>query len=355
MPSAGFRHRHRAAAAVLAAAVALAAHAGTEAQAPVVFAPPVTEAAPPAFDAWLAELRAEAASRGIGQPTIDRLLGSVDRLDVVVERDRAQPEITLTLDQYLKRRLTPTFVNAARRAARDHRQLLARVERRYGVPSSIVVAIWGLESNFGRFTGVRATVPALVTLAYDGRRASLFRQELFAALTIVDRGEVEASRLKGSWAGALGQPQFMPSTFLTDAVDFDGDGRRDIWQSTPDVLASIANYLKSRGWVRGQRWGREVAVPGPASSRIAASIPRRATGACRAVRDLTEPRPLDTWGDLGIRLTGGGRLPSSDMEASLVRLDRHAYLVYRNFEVLLAYNCAHTYALSVVTLAERIG
>lgn len=352
--SAGALRRVRLAAAFLAIAAVLGVALGGSVQDTVV-APPQAGSGPQPFEAWLAELRAEAAARGISQRTIDALLVSVERLSVVVERDRAQPELTLTLDQYLKRRLTPAFVKTARAAFRDHRRVLGRVEQRYGVPATIVTAVWGLESNFGRFTGVRETVPTLVTLAHEGRRASLFRNELFAALTIVDSGEVAASRLRGSWAGALGQPQFMPSSYLTDAVDFDGDGRRDIWQSTPDVLASIANYLKARGWARGQRWGREVTVPPTAAARIAAAVPKRRSGPCGAVRDLTEARPLREWTSLGVRLKAGGALPASGMEASLARVDRHVFLVYGNFEALLAYNCAYTYALSVALLAERIG
>ncbi len=309
----------------------------------------------PGFAAWLEVLRADALARGISRQTLDEALREVAPLPVVVERDRTQAELTLTLDQYLKRRLPQTFVKTARKTVTRERALLRKVAAHYGVPPSIVASIWGLESNFGRFSGVRPTVPALATLAFEGRRAEMFREELFAALTILDRGEVSADRLKGSWAGALGQPQFMPSTFLKDAVDFDGDGRRDIWASTPDVLASIANYLKSRGWVEGQRWGREVRSRGAVAERVASAVPLRMEGACRAVREMTVTRPLSDWRRLGVTLAGGGALPAGETPASLVRVDRRAFLVYANYEAILAYNCAHTYALSVVMLAEKIG
>src|SRR4029078_4910017 len=165
-------------------------------------------------------------------------------LPSVIERDRSQAELVLTLDQYLKRRLTRRLVRTAQTAPRKHATLLSRVSARYGVPSSIIVAVWGLESNFGRFSGVRPTIATLTTLAYDQRRSSMFREELLKALEILDKGDVELTAMRGSWAGALGRPQCMPSSFLRYAQDFDGDGRRDIWRSTPDVFASIANFLK---------------------------------------------------------------------------------------------------------------
>jgi membrane-bound lytic murein transglycosylase B len=338
------------AACVVAVVIGLAVD--VRAQSAVIEAPPPMPAV--SFDNWLTALRADARARGITQSTIDAALREIDTLPVVVQRDRTQAELTLTLDQYLRRRLPARFVTTARAAFKTHRQLLRRVETQFGVPASVVVAIWGLESNFGRFTGSRPVVAALVTLAYDGRRASLFREELLAALTILDRREVDAAMLRGSWAGAMGQAQFMPSSYLADAVDFDGDGRRDIWRSTPDVLASIAQYLAKRGWKAGERWGREVVVGDLVAGRVAAAVPLRLSGPCQAVRDMTEPRPLSVWAALGVRLKTGGSLPTGDVAASLARVDRHTYLVYANYEALLAYNCAHTYALSVALLADRI-
>lgn len=307
------------------------------------------------FEDWLAVLRKDAIARGITERTVKQALDGVERLPIVVERDRTQTELTLTLDEYLKRRLPSRFVTTAREMARTHRQLLARVTKRYGVPASVVVAIWGLESSFGRFPGLRPTIPALVTLAYDPRRPTLFREELFSALEILDRGEVDPDALKGSWAGAMGQPQFMPSSYLRLAVDFNGDGKRDIWRSTPDVLASIANYLRVHGWAPDVRWGREVRLDGPAAAGAASAVPLRGVGACDAERNMTEPRPLGEWRALGVRLVDGGLLPDSHIAASLVRVDRHRFLVYGNYETLLAYNCAHTYSLSVAILADKIA
>jgi membrane-bound lytic murein transglycosylase B len=300
-------------------------------------------------------VRAEALAKGISQRTVDAALGAIERLPVVVERDRTQAELTLTLNQYLKRRLPERVVRAAREmASACHADLQAATEQ-YGVPRAVIVAIWGLESNFGRFQGVRPTVATLATLAYDSRRKALFREELFAALGILDSGDVALEALKGSWAGAMGQTQFMPSSYLKWAVDADADGRRDIWASRPDIFGSIANYLKQHGWTAGERWGREVRVSDQTAARVAAAVPMRLMGACQAVRDMTEARPLSTWRELGVTQKNGAALPHADIAASLVRVVTHRFLVYGNYEALLGYNCAHTYALSVAFLSDRIG
>jgi membrane-bound lytic murein transglycosylase B len=307
------------------------------------------------FEEWLAAVRAEALASGISQRTVEAALGSLERLPVVVERDRTQAELTLTLDQYLARRLPARVVRSAREMATRHRPDLQRAAASYGVPRPFIVAIWGLESNFGRFQGVRPTVATLATLAYDGRRKTLFRDELFAALRILDTGEVQPEALRGSWAGAMGQTQFMPSSYLKWAVDADADGRRDIWTSRPDIFGSIANYLKAHGWTPGERWGREVRLNDRTAARVAAAVPMRLAGACQAVRDMTEARPLSAWRELGVTQKNGTALPHADIAASLVRVDTHRFLVYGNYEALLAYNCAHTYALSVAFLADRVG
>ena len=317
--------------------------------------PPQPAATQPPFEEWLAALRAEALARGISQKTVDEALAKVERLPVVVERDRTQAELVMTLDTYVKRRLTSRLVRDAKVAAGQQKAVLRKVTEAYGVPGSVLVAIWGLESNFGRFTGTRPVIAALATLSYDTRRATLFREEIFSALKILDSGEVASSALVGSWAGAMGQVQFMPTSYLTWAVDVDGDRRRDIWTSVPDSLGSIANYLKEHGWVEGARWGREVKVPAASAERVGTAVPLRMTGGCTAVREMTEPRPLGEWALLGVRQKNGSALPVSDMPASLVRVDTHAFLVYANYEALLTYNCAHTYALSVAFLADRIG
>lgn len=308
----------------------------------------------PAFVTWLADLRKEALAIGISPETVERALTGIEPLPVVVERDRTQAELVLPLDQYLARRLTRKTINTAREMAARHKELLAKIGARYGVPSRFIVAVWGLESNFGQFTGVRPTIAALATLAYDQRRPAYFRSELFDALRILDRGDIDPAGMKGSWAGAMGQPQFMPSSYLKYAEDFDQDGRRDIWASPADVFASIANYLKAHGWVAAQTWGREVKVTKEAAARIQEMVTRRTSG-CDATRQLTEPLPLARWEEVGIRLPGNKPLPKADMTASLLRAGSRQFLVYGNYETILAYNCAHAYALSVALLADRIA
>jgi membrane-bound lytic murein transglycosylase B len=285
--------------------------------------------------------------------TIDAAFATIVAQPVVLERDRSQAEFTLTLGQYVDRRLTPALLRLAREHARRQQKLLVRVERAHKVPQSILVSVWGLESNFGRFAGVRPTVPVLATLAYDGRRAALFRGELLNALKILDRGDIELERLKGSWAGAMGQPQFLPSSYLKFAQDFDGDGRRDIWTSLPDVLASIAAYMSSNGWVNGESWGRRVTLPADFDARLGTKAPLRTEG-CRAVRQLTEPILLSEWRALGVRTAKGRPLPKAALAASLLRVDQETFLVYRNYETLLTYNCAHSYAIAEGLLADRL-
>lgn len=305
------------------------------------------------FDTWLEALKGEALAAGISPATVQAALGSVELQPIVIDRDRGQAEFTFTLGQYVARRLTPATVRLAIRRHREHQALLRKVERAHGVPTSVITSVWALESNFGRFAGVRPTVSVLATLAYDGRRATLFRNELLDALRIVDRGDIELDRLRGSWAGAMGQPQFLPSSYLKYAQDFDEDGRRDIWTSLPDVFASIGYYLKENGWAEGERWGRRVRLPANLDRKLAGRAPLRTTG-CRAVRQLTEPLPLAEWRRAGVRTASGAALPRADMTASLLQQDGETFLVYRNYEALLRYNCAHSYALSVALLSDRL-
>jgi len=210
--------------------------------------PPVSPLPPQSFDEWLNGVRAEALTRGISEATLDRALTGLEPLEIVIQRDRSQAELVKTLDQYLKERLTRQTIVKAQQERAAHATLLKEISEKYGVPQGILIAVWGIESNFGRFSGVRPTIATLATLAYDPRRSTMFRAELFDALKILDSGDVEPAAMRGSWAGALGQPQFMPSSFLLYAQDYDGDGKRDIWQSQPDVFASIANYMTAHGW-----------------------------------------------------------------------------------------------------------
>jgi membrane-bound lytic murein transglycosylase B len=314
---------------------------------PVVQVPPEQT-----FAEWLTAFRTEAAQRGITQGTLDAALTGLEPLPVVIERDRTQAELVLTLDQYLKRRLTAQMIRTARTQATNNKALLARVSAQYGVPVGVIVAVWGLESNFGRFSGVRPTIATLATLAYDPRRSAMFREELFNALKIVDSGDIAPDAMRGSWAGALGQPQFMPSSFLQFAQDFDCDGRRDIWKSTPDVFASIANYMKEHGWNASQAWGREVKVPPALLQRLGEVAPLQTSG-CLAQRQMSVPLPLAEWRKLGVTTMTGSALPKAELDASLVRAGARNFLVYPNYQAILSYNCVHAYGLSVGLLSDR--
>ena len=312
---------------------------------------PAPEQPQQSFADWLSAVRAEALDRGIRAEVLDQAFAGLDQpLQFPLQQDKAQPEFTQTLEDYLTRHVTIAMILRGRLMMQQNRTLLQRVSGAYGVPANILVAIWGIESNYGRGSGSQPTIPVLATLAWDPRRPDLFRKELFSALEILNSGDIEPDRLRGSWAGAIGQPQFLPSSYLTYAVDFDGDGRRDLWNSTADVLASIANYLKLHGWQTGQRWGREVSVK-PAAI---ADIPLR-TGGCRATRETRGPLPLSQWSTLGVKLSGGRALPKGDDPASLASGTTRQFLVYPNYDALLSYNCAHTYALTVALLADRLG
>lgn len=335
---------------VLAGSIGLALVAGQAGQLPAPAAPATVNGV--TFEAFVAGLRDEALTRGISAATVEATLTGIEPVTVVVTRDRSQPETTQSLDAYVQQRVTAGRIATGRKMLATHKALLGRVEERFGLPASIMVAIWGVESNFGSFTGSYPTIPALATLAWDGRRP-LFRSELFEALKIVESGRASASELKGSWAGAMGQPQFMPSSYLSHAVDFDEDGHANIWTSVPDVFASMANYLERSGWQRGVRWGREVRITKAVMAKVDRAVPMRTSG-CRAFREMTVARPLAEWAKLGVTLPGGTALPKADMNASLVRGQSRNFLVYDNYHALIAYNCSHAYAVTVGTLADKI-
>jgi membrane-bound lytic murein transglycosylase B len=318
-----------------------------------VAVPAPAEAPRPEFSEFIAKIKEQALASGVSAATVEAALGNLEPLEIVVERDRTQAETVLTIDQYLQRRLTPRFVRTAVEQGRKHRRLLAEVSKKYEVPAGAIVAIWGMESNFGGFTGTRPIIQALATLAWDGRRGAFFTSELMHALHILDKGYIDLESMKGSWAGAMGQTQFMPSSYMAHAQDYDGDGRRDIWKTLPDVFASIANYLKAYGWNDAQTWGRQVRMPKGGVAPLVQKVGLRQTG-CRAAREMTVPLPLAKWQALGVRTATGGALPKVDREASLLNAGAKTYLVYGNYETLLGYNCAHAYALAVALLSDRV-
>ena len=297
---------------------------------------------------WLEQLRADARAEGISDETLDAALDNVALIPRVIELDRKQPEFTLTFAQYLDRVVPQSRKNRARARFETHRALLEEIGDKYGVQPRFIVALWGIETDFGRVLGGFDVIPALVSLAYDGRRSAFFRGELMHALKIIDEGHITADSMKGSWAGAMGQSQFMPSSFRRYAEDYNGDGRRDIWGTQSDVFASAANYLKRSGWRDDITWGREVRLP---TSGIAS--PAQAM----ALHDGKVWKRLPEWAGLGIRNIDGDELPSRNIRARLVLPDGEdgrAYLVYDNYEAILKWNRSNYFAIAVGTLSDSM-
>lgn len=299
-------------------------------------------AAGDSFQAFLANLRADARRAGISAATLDRALAGVQPNQKVLERDRHQPEFTMTWAQYRALLITDQRIANGRVAYRQNAALLDRVRDRFAVDPGVIVGIWGLESSFGTGMGDFHVVEALATLAFEGRRTSFFRGELMAALRILDHGDVTPARMLGSYAGAMGQPQFMPSSYLRYAVDFEGHGRRDIWTSKPDVLGSIANYLTNSGWRAGEPWGQAVVIPANFPAATAGRDNRRAVG---------------EWMRLGVRAADGRALARPDMQGAVLLPDGpggDAFLVYGNFAAIRRYNPSDYYALVVGLLGDTV-
>ncbi len=303
---------------------------------------PVANGARPTFDAWLADLRIEALAKGISPATFDTAFRDVQPVDRIIELDRKQPEFTQTFWGYIERRLTEARIERGREMLAKHADLLRRVERDYGVQARYLVAFWGLETNYGDYVGDFPVIAALATLAYDERRSAFFRSHLLDALKIVEEGHISPDRMTGSWAGAMGQVQFMPETFRRYAIDYNGDGRRDIWSSMPDAFASAANFLRALGWDPTKTWGREVRVPDDFDWQLASTSIRK---------------PLTEWQALGVRRADGGPLPRVDIDASLILPGGHTgpgFLVYQNFRSIMGWNPSIYYALSVGLLSDLI-
>ena len=294
------------------------------------------------FSAWLAAFRAEALSKGLSASTLDGALADVRPIPKVLELDQRQPEFVDTFWNYLDARLGGRQVQAGKDRLWLKRKLLYPIQYRHGVPAALLVALWGMETKYGGFTGGFPVPAALATLAYDSRRAGFFREELLNALRILQEGHALAKDMKGSWAGAMGQMQFMPSTFLANAVDADGDGRKDIWRSLPDALESGAEYLAHLGWQSDELWGREVRLP---------------EGFDYAQATLGNKLPVNQWAALGVTLADGKSLPKSDLPGAILLPQGYAgpaFLVYRNFEVVMGWNRSINYALAALILADRL-
>jgi len=298
----------------------------------------------PTFKAWLEAFRQEALVEGVSEETLNKSLPLIkEPIKKVIKFDRNQPEFKLTFDQYLNRVAPKSRIKRGQKLLKKHNKLLTTIEEKYGVQKRFLVAFWGMETDFGRLTGGFNVLNALATLAYDGRRSKFFRKQLMNALVIIDAGHVEPEKMTGSWAGAMGQTQFMPSTFLAYATDFDGDGKINIWKSTADALASGANYLSNVGWNSEQTWGREVTLPKDMDKDLL---------------DLKVKKKIAEWQKLGVRRITGKNLPLVDLDASVVQLDDktgRAYMVYDNYRAIMDWNKSKNFATAIGILSDRIG
>jgi membrane-bound lytic murein transglycosylase B len=296
------------------------------------------------FDEYVSGLKVEARSNGISESIINSAFDNIQYTERAVKADKNQPEKKLTLDEYIPRAVPDWKVKQANRLYQEHKTALDRIGREYGVQPRFIVALWGVESNFGRLMGSYNVVEALSTLAYDGRREAFFRKQVMAALQILNEGHITPENMKGSWAGAMGQPQFMPTSFLTYAVDGNNDGKVDIWQNVDDVFASAANYLKMSGWNDEYTWGRQVKLASPVNSAL------------KGV-EKEKGKSLADWQSIGVRKLNGEPLPDVAINAWLVQPDDNhgrAYLVYGNYQTLLKWNRSHYFALAVSHLADKV-
>lgn len=292
------------------------------------------------FVQWRDVFRAQALAAGISAQTFDNAFEGIEPDDSVVAADRSQPEFSRPIWQYLESAVSSARVRNGEDRLQQHYALLQSIEATYGVDREAVVAIWGMESNFGQQMGSKQVIRSLATLAYEGRRPDFGRDQLIAALQILQHGDVPTRNMIGSWAGAMGQTQFIPTTYNRFAVDFDGDGRRDIWGSSADALASTANYLKSSGWQRGQSWGFEVRLP---------------EGFDYAQAEMSIRKPLAEWQRLGVQAVSGNLPSDTQASVSLVLPAGYrgpAFLVTDNFRAILQYNNSTSYALAVGLLAD---
>ena len=300
------------------------------------------QAAAASFGDFLQGVRQDALAQGISQGTLDRALAGVRYLPRVIELDHRQPEVVLTFQDYLDRVVTPARRDAGKLALAENRELLEQISAKYGVEPRFIVALWGVESDYGRRQGDFPEIGALATLAYDGRRSAFFRKELINALGMVERLNVDPRKMTGSWAGAMGQSQFMPSSFLAYAVSWQGDGPPDIWTKRADVFASIANYLSKVGWRGGQGWGVAVTPP---------------SGLDAGLIGLGQKKPLPDWAALGLVQTNGGALADQPVPASLIEPAGEggpAFLVFDNFRVFLKWNNSSYFACAVGFLADGV-
>ncbi len=297
------------------------------------------------FKRFLKDMRARAVRRGISRKVVDRAFRGVTPNPKIWQLARYQPEFRLPVWAYLDKTVSDRRIADGRANHEKYKQRLKKIEARYGVPSHYLVSVWGMETNYGLKKGEYSVVRSLATLGYKGRRRKFGRQQLMAALKILQRGDVPVKQFKGSWAGAMGHTQFIPTTYNAYAVDWTKDGSRDIWNSISDALASTASYLKVSGWKKGQTWGHEVIVPKRLSRRLAGIKKRK-------------PRRISEWARFGIKYAKGGKLKNLKRKAWLLMPSGRkgpAFLVYRNFRSIMRYNNAVSYALAVAHLGDRVA
>ncbi|MCK8045550.1 lytic murein transglycosylase [Shewanella sp. 1CM18E] len=297
----------------------------------------------PNWASCVAELQQKAKTEGLSQQTIDSTLANVKYVPRVIELDNKQPEFSQSFENYFTKRVTDWRVEQGRKLYKQHKVLLDKLAKQYGVPPQYLLAFWGLETNFGSYKGKMPVLDSLATLACDPRRSNYFTQELMQALKLKERYNFAETDMVGSWAGAMGHTQFMPSAYAKYAVDGDGDGKADLWNSTEDALTSAAHFLENLGWKRNERWGREVTLPKDFSYEYLGKA---------------QAQPLTRWAELGITQTSGSPLSTPDMQAALYLPSGHtgpAFLGYDNFDVIMRWNRSTFYAIAVGHLADRIN
>ncbi len=298
----------------------------------------------PTFEEYVLGIKKEGMEKGYAKVLLDEAFNNIKYRERAVKADRNQPEKRLTLDEYIPRAVPDWKVNKSRKLYKENKEDLTRIGKEFGVQPQYLVALWGVESNFGSLMGNYNVIEALSTLAYDGRREAFFRDQIFSALEILKQGHIQPKDMKGSWAGAMGQCQFMPSSFIAYAADGNNDGKKDIWQTKADVFASSANYLNKAGWNDKYTWGREVKIP--------KNIDKALTGLTK-----DKAKSLSQWQELGIRTASGTDLPKVDIQAWLIQPDDEkgrSYLVYGNYQSLMKWNRSHYFALAVSHLADKI-
>lgn len=296
------------------------------------------------FELYIKSFKQEALSKGYDETFLDSVFTGVTFRQRVVKADKNQPERKITLDTYLATRVPDWKVQQALDLSAKHRAVLEDVAQTFGVQARFIVALWGNESNFGKIMGKYPVISSLATMAYEGRREEMFKKQLYAAMDILRQGHISQDEFLGSWAGAMGQSQFMPTSFLHYAYDFDGDGKKDIWNNPADVFASIANFLKTEGWSDKGTWGRQVKLHDGFDISLAGL-------------DKSKMRTLDDWQAQGVTKYDGSALPNVNVKASLIMPDGEkgrTYLVYDNFHTLMGWNRSSYFGVAVGYLSDRI-